>query len=154
GADSNAGAIEPTDVRTVNTDFTPEYFTDEIQAQAHIEHSFGTINLSLTGIYQLTRVDSRQGYNLDAANHETIQPALNALAFLAANGIPSGLPAPAPAFVPGSAAYFAPIAAALIPDGPTGKLCTSNTNPNGLGVFGGDAVCGDNALAFDRSVGK
>ena len=145
GADSNAGAIEPADVRTVNTDFTPEYFTDEIQAQAHLDHSFGTINLSLTGIYQRTRVDSRQDYNLDVANRATIQPGLNALAFLAANGIPGA---------PGSSAYFAPIAAALIPDGPTGKLCTSNTNPNGLGVFGGDAVCGDNALAFDRSVGK
>ncbi|AMG73822.1 TonB-dependent receptor [Sphingopyxis granuli] len=154
GPDANAGAIEPADVRTVNTDFTPEYFTDEIQAQAHFEHNFGAIRLGLTGIYQRTRVDSRQDYNLDVANRATIQPGLNALAFLAANGIPTGLPAPLPAFAPGSAAYFAPIAAALIPDGPTGKLCTSNTNPNGLGVFGGDAVCGDNALAFDRSVGK
>lgn len=152
GADANAGAIEPADVRTVNTDFTPEYFTDEIQAQAHFEHNFGAIKLGLTGIYQRTRVNSRQDYNLDVANRATIQPGLNALAYLAANGIPTGVASPA--FIPGSAAYFAPIAAALIPDGPTGKLCTSNTNPNGLGVFGGDGVCGDNALAFDRSVGK
>ncbi|WP_447756266.1 TonB-dependent receptor [Sphingopyxis fribergensis] len=145
GTDANAAFVEPDDVRTVNTDFDPEYFTDEIQGQAQIDHSFGNINVQLTGIYQRTRVDSRQDYNLDVAGRGPIQPGLNSLAFLAANGLPG---------VPGSAAYFAPIAAALIPDGPGGKLCTSNTNPNGLGVFGGDAVCGMNPLAFDRSVAK
>ncbi|MDK2759855.1 MAG: TonB-dependent receptor [Sphingopyxis sp.] len=145
GADANAAFVEPNGVRTVNTDFNPEYFTDEIQGQAKVDHSFGNINLQLTGIYQRTRVDSRQDYNLDVAGRGPIQPGLNSLAFLAANGITG---------IPGSAAYFAPIAAALIPDGPTGRLCTSNTNPNGLGVFGGDAVCGMNPQAFDRSVAK
>ncbi|MDR6832355.1 MULTISPECIES: TonB-dependent receptor domain-containing protein [unclassified Sphingopyxis] len=154
GPDNNFGSVEPTDVRTVNTDFTPEYFTDEIQAQAHLEHNFGNVSVGLTGIYQRTRVDSRQDYNLDVVNRASIQPGLNSLAFLAANGIPTGLPAPAPAFVPGSAAYFAPIAAALIPDGPSGRVCTSNTNPNGLGAFGGDSICGTSPLAFDRSVAK
>ncbi|TCJ35156.1 TonB-dependent receptor [Parafrankia sp. BMG5.11] len=145
GPDGNATAVEPRDVRTVNTDFTPEYFTDEIQAQAHIEQSFGDINLGLTGIYQKVRIESRQDYNLDVSGRTTIQPGLNSLAFLAANGIPG---------LPGTAAYFAPIAAALIPNGPGGQLCTSNTNANGLGAFGGDSVCGDGPLAFDRSNGR
>ncbi|WP_283418438.1 TonB-dependent receptor [Sphingopyxis sp. Geo48] len=145
GADINATSVEPADVRTVNTDFTPEYFTDEIQAQAHLDHSFGTINLGLTGIYQRTRVDSRQDYNLDVASRAPLQQGLNSLAFLAANGIPG---------LPGTNAYFAPIAAALIPNGPAGNVCTSNTNPNGLGVFGGDAICAATPLSFDRSVAK
>ena len=145
GADINATSVEPADVRTVNTDFTPEYFTDEIQAQAHLDHSFGTINLGLTGIYQRTRVDSRQDYNLDVASRAPLQQGLNSLAFLAANGIPG---------LPGTNAYFAPIAAALIPTGPAGNVCTSNTKPNGLGVFGGDGICAATPLAFDRSVAK
>ena len=152
GPDANFGSVEPGDVRTVNTDFTPEYFTDEIQAQAHLDQHFGKINIGLTGIYQRTKIDSRQDYNLDVANRTSIQPGLNSLAFLAANGIPTGIAAPA--FVPGSAAYFAPIAAALIPQGPTAPLCTSNTNPNLLGAYGGDSVCGAGPLAFDRSTGR
>ena len=154
GQDSNFNTIEPDDVRTVNTDFTPEYFTDEIQAQAHLDQAFGNMNLSLTGIYQKVRIESRQDYNLDASSRAPLQQGLNSLAFLAANGVPTGLPAPFPAFVPGSAAYFAPIAAALIPQGPNGPLCTSNTNANGLGAFGGDSVCSNNPLAFDRSNGQ
>ncbi len=154
GPDANFGAVEPAGVRTVNTDFTPEYFTDEFQAQAHLEQNLGSINVGLTGIYQRTSVDSRQDYNLDVANRASIQPGLNSLAFLAANGIPTGLAPPAPAFVPGSSAYFAPIAQALIPQGPTGPLCTSNTNANLLGAYGGDKVCGNGPLAFDRSTGR
>ncbi len=152
GPDANANFIEPPNVRAVNTDFNPEYFTDEIQAQAHLEHKFDTIKVALTGVYQRTRIESRQDYNLDVAGRGPIQGGLNSLAFLAANGIPTGIPSPA--FVPGSAAYFAPIAAALIPNGPGGQLCTSNTNSNGLGAFGGDSVCAASPLAFDRSNGK
>lgn len=154
GPDGHANFIEPNDVRTVNTDFTPEYFTDEIQAQAHLEHNFGAIKVGLTGVYQRTRIESRQDYNLSVADRSVVQPGLNALAFYAANGIPTGLAPPAPAFAPGSAAYFAPIAAALIPNGPAGQICTSNTNANGLGAFGGDSICSASPLAFDRSNGK
>lgn len=150
--DANANFVEPTDVRTVNTDFNPEYFTDEIQAQAHLEHKFDTIKVGLTGVYQRTRIDSRQDYNLDVAGRGPVQQGLNSLAFLAANGIPTGVAVPP--FVPNTARFFAPIAAALIPNGPAGQLCTSNTNPNGLGAFGGDKVCAATPLAFDRSNGK
>ena len=40
GPDANFGSVEPADVRTVYTDFTPEYFTDEFQAQAHLDQHF------------------------------------------------------------------------------------------------------------------
>jgi iron complex outermembrane recepter protein len=151
GPDGFANFQEPTDVRTVNTPFTPEYFADEIQAQASIEHNFGNINVSLTGIYQKVRVDSRQDYNLGVVDRSGYAPALNTLAFFAANGVPTGLPAPFPAFVPGSSAYFAPIAQAIIPGGPTGQLCTSDTRLDNRGAFEGFSLCSAVPLSFDRS---
>lgn len=143
--------IEPRDVRTVNTPFTPEYFADEWQAQGRIEHDFGGITAQLTGIYQTTSVDSRQDYNLGVADRTAYATALNTLAFFAANGVPTGLPAPAPAFVPGSAAYFAPIAAAVIPQGPNGPLCTSDTRLDNRGAYEGFSICSQSGLQFDRS---
>jgi outer membrane receptor protein involved in Fe transport len=152
GPDAFAGVTEPRDVRTVSTPFPPEYFADELQVQAHLDQGFGNMNLSLTGIYQKTRVDSRQDYNLGVATRNaTLQGALNTLAFFAANGVPTGLAAPAPAFVPGSAAYFAPIAAAIIPQGPAGPLCTSDTRLDNRGAFEGFSICSPVPLAFDRS---
>ena len=152
GPDGYANFNEPNDVRTVNTAFTPEYFADELQVQAHLDQGFGAMNLSLTGIYQETTVDSRQDYNLGILDRTGYATGLNTLAFFAANGIPTGLPAPAPAFVPGSAAYFAPIAAALIPNGPGGVLCTSDNDDGNLGAFEGNSICSDVPLSFDRSV--
>jgi iron complex outermembrane recepter protein len=152
GPDAFAGVVEPADVRTVNTPFTPEYFADELQIQGSIDHSFGAINLALTGIYQKTKIDSRQDYNLGVATRSaTMQSALSTLAFFAANGVPTGLAAPAPAFVPGSAAYFAPFAAAIIPQGPNGPLCTSDTRLDNRGAFEGFSICSQVPLAFDRS---
>lgn len=59
--DDYANAVNPTDVRTVNTAFTPEYFADELQLQGRIEQAFGAMNLSVSGIYQETSVDSAAG---------------------------------------------------------------------------------------------
>src|SRR5690606_40016117 len=59
------------------------------------------------------------------ANYAT---GLNTLAAAAAGLVP-GLPA----------AYFSPIANAIIPDGPDGVLCTSDTDTIGLGSFGGNS---------------
>ena len=39
----------------------------------------------------------------------------------------------------------------MIPNGPSGQLCTSDTDLNGLGSFGGKKICNDTALQFDRS---
>src|SRR3546814_9181728 len=80
------------------------------------------MTLTATGIYQDTEVDSRQDYFLGIQSRAGFAPALNTLAFFAANGLPTGLAPPAPAFIPGSSAYFSPIAGALIPDGPQGVL--------------------------------
>ena len=151
GPDGFANFDEPDDVRTVNTPFTPEYFADELQAQLSIDHSFGAINLSLTGLYQETTIDSRQDYNLGVVDRTGFATALNTLAFFAANGIPTGLPAPAPPFVPGSAAYFAPIAEAIIPEGPNGVLCTSDTRLDNRGAFEGFSNCANVPLSYDRS---
>ena len=152
GPDGYANFDEPDDVRTVNTAFTPEYFADELQLQAHLDQAIGAMNLSLTGIYQETTVDSRQDYNLGVLDRTGYATGLNTLAFFAANGLPTGLAPPAPAFVPGSSAYFAPIADALIPNGPGGQLCTSDNDDGNLGAFEGNSLCADVPLAFDRSV--
>jgi outer membrane receptor protein involved in Fe transport len=155
GQDAFFGVAVPRDVRTVGTPFTPEYFADELQIQGGIDHSFGAINVSLTGLYQKNRVDSRQDYNLGVANRSAqFNSALGTLAFFAANGVPTGLAPPLPAFVPGSAAYFAPIAAALIPQGPGGALCTSDTRLDNRGAYEGFSICGSTPGAFDRSNGE
>ncbi len=134
---------EPDDVRTVRTAFTPEYFADELQVQARLEQRFGNLNLSVGGIYQETSVDSRQDYNLGVLDRSGYLAALSTLAFLAQNGTGA----------PGSSAYFAPIAEALIPNGPTGELCTSNNRQESQGAYEGHAICSDVPLAFDRSNG-
>jgi iron complex outermembrane recepter protein len=151
GRDGYAGFDEPDDVRTVNTAFTPDYFADELQVQAHLDQEVGSMNLSLTGIYQETSVDSRQDYNLGVLDRSGYATALNTLAFFAANGLPTGLAPPFPAFVPGSNAYFAPIAAALTPQGPGGPLCTSDNDDGNRGAFEGNSLCSSVPLAFDRS---
>src|SRR3546814_2906705 len=99
----------------------------------------------------MKQLESQQDSNRNVGDLSQNATAWNTLAFFAANGIPTGLPAPAPAFVPGSAAYFAPVAAALIPDGPNGVLCTSQSDDSGRGVFGGNGICSDQSLQFDRS---
>jgi outer membrane receptor protein involved in Fe transport len=144
GPDAFANYQEPKDVRTVGTPFTPEYFADELQLQAHLSQDVGKFNVSLTGLYQETEVDSRQDYNLGVSSRANLQPALNQLAVYAN-----------PALVgPAVAAYFQPLAAAIIPNGPNGPLCASDTRNDNLGAFEGYSICGDTPGAFDRSHGK
>ncbi|MGN6496007.1 MAG: TonB-dependent receptor [Tsuneonella sp.] len=144
GPDAFANYQEPQDARTVGTPFTPEYYARELQLQGHLDQQFGKINVSLTGIYQETKVDSRQDYNLGVASRANLQAALNKLAVFAN-----------PALVgPGLASYFSPVAAALIPGGPNGPLCTSDTRADNLGAFEGYSICGDTPGGFDRSVGE
>ncbi len=135
GPDSFANFQEPDDVRTVNTPFTPEYFTDELQLQAHLEHSFGAIDLSLTGTYQETAVDSRQDYNLGVQSRATIDPALGVFNALSAGGL-------------GPLGAFQPVLDAVTSGT---QLCTSETDTSGLGSYGGNRICSDVPLSFDRS---
>ncbi|MEO9601009.1 TonB-dependent receptor [Parasphingorhabdus sp.] len=140
GPDQYAGIDIPEDSRTVNTAFTPEYFTSEMTLQGSIEHDFGPINAKLSGNYQKVKLNSRQDYNNNIGRRDIYAPALNTLAAAAAGLVP-GLPA----------AYFAPLASAIIPDGPDGVLCTSDTDTTGLGSFGGNSICGTTPLQFDGS---
>jgi outer membrane receptor protein involved in Fe transport len=138
GPDSYANFDEPDDVRVVNTQFTPEYETDELQLQAHIEHDFGPMAISVTGTYQETSVDSRQDYNLgvgEIPNAAIAFPTLGAFAAGAAG--------------PGTGAYFQPIQDALF-DG-SGNLCVSDTRLDNRGAFEGFRVCTPDGTQFDRS---
>ncbi|MFC3713363.1 TonB-dependent receptor [Sphingoaurantiacus capsulatus] len=141
GPDPYATAVNPASKRQVNTDHTPTYFTDEQQYQLRIEQDLGDqYKLQLTGFYHEARVDSSQDYNLSVQNRASYATALATLAGAAAGGIP-GLPA----------AYFTPIAQAIIPGGPAGQLCTSAAEETGTGSFGGYKVCSATPQDFDRS---
>src|SRR3546814_17223184 len=98
------------------------------------------MTLTATGIYQDTEVDSRQDYFLGIQSRAGLAPALHTLDFFAANGFPTGLAPPAPAFIPGSSAYFSPIAGPLIPDGSPGVLYTSDTDAGSRGAFDGHSL--------------
>jgi len=145
GPDVYAGFTNPDDVRKVNTDFTPTYFTDEEQYQARITQDIGAFTAQVTGLYHASRVDSRQDYNLSVQNRAGFTPGLTAL-YAGANGL---IPLP-----PGLSGYLAPVASALIPSGPGGALCTSDAEPTGTGSYGGHVVCAATPQDFDRSVQK
>lgn len=139
GPDAYANFQEPADVRTVNTQFTPEYFADELQIWGHIEHDFGAISVGLSGMYQETSVDSRQDYNLGVGEIPNA-----ALAFGTLNTFANPL-----VVGPAVASYFQPITDALF-DG-NGNLCVSDTRLDNRGAFEGFRVCTPDGTQFDRS---
>ena len=143
GPDNNSNFVNPANVRQVRTDFEPEYFTSEQQYQARLEQEFGSMKLQLTGLYQKTKVDSRQDYNINVADRSFYAGGLNTLQAFATGGGGAAL-------IP----YFAPIAAALIPNGPNGTLCVSNTETTGTGAFGGFKRCSTTVAEYDRSNSK
>src|SRR3546814_20753072 len=51
------------DPRTVNTAYTPSYFTSELTLQGQIEHNFGPVSLQVSGQYQKIKLDASQDYN-------------------------------------------------------------------------------------------
>lgn len=140
GPDVYANTTIPSDPRTVNTAYTPSYFTSELTLQGQIEHNFGPVSLQVSGQYQKVKLDASQDYNSNIGNRALYATGLATLQ-AAANG------AFGPAFTP----YFAPVAAAIIPNGPTGQLCTSLAEESGYGAFGGNKICSDQSLQFDRS---
>ena len=140
GPDAATGFVKPRDIRQINSDFTPTFTSDELIVQAKFRQALGKFNFSLSGTYQDTNTDSRQDYTFAVSNRAIATPGLSALAAAAAGGI-AGLPA----------SYFAPIASALIPGGPTGPLCTSEPELTGTGAFGGFKTCSATPQDFDRS---
>lgn len=137
GPDAYANFNEPNDVRQIITEFTPEYYTDELQLQAHIEHNFGTIKASVTGTYQETSVDSRQDYNQGVGQIPNA-----AIAFPTLNAFAAGVAGP------GTGVYFQPIVDALFQGG---NLCTSDTRLDNLGAYEGFSICTAAGPQFDRS---
>ena len=148
GVDAYAGVVNPADYRTVNTDYTPTYYTREWIAQATLDQDLGNgLDLKVEGNYQNVVVDSTQDYNISVQNRALYAGALNALQTAAT---PSGPGSPVSLFgLPVS--YFAPLAAAIIPNGPNGPLCTSLAEETGTGVFGGHKLCSATPQDFDRS---
>ncbi|MEE1876417.1 TonB-dependent receptor [Altererythrobacter litoralis] len=145
GNDAYWNFQEPEDVRKVRTAFKPEYFTDELQLQAHLDHNFENFKVSLGATYQETSVDSRQDYNNGVGDRTLLATALGTLSGVWANPLAVG---------PDIAGYFTPITNALIPNGPTGELCVSDTRLDNRGAYEGYSVCSDDLLQFDRSTGK
>jgi iron complex outermembrane receptor protein len=140
GPDVYANTTIPSDPREVNTAYTPSYFTSELTLQGQIEHNFGPVSLQVSGQYQKVKLDASQDYNSNVGNRALYATGLATLQ-AAANG------ALGAAFTP----YFAPVAAAIIPNGPNGQLCTSLAEESGYGSFGGNKICSDQSLQFDRS---
>ncbi len=145
GADNFfGGVINPADLRTVRTDFNPTYFAEEIHAMARIEQEIGeTLDLTVTGGYTQQEVDSRTDYNLVAGNSLANNPGLLTLAGTAA--------APGVLF-PGGVNPYVQARNALIPNGPGGGVCTSETNLNYTGIYGGFVNrCTAGSTDYDRS---
>ncbi|HEX7822020.1 MAG TPA: TonB-dependent receptor [Sphingobium sp.] len=137
--DTFAGVANPAGVRTVRIDTTPTYFAKEEQYTVKFFHNFGPISLNFTGGYMGNTVDARSDYTLAVNAPYTNNPGLMTLA--------------AAASLPGSP--FAGVRNTLIPNGPNGGLCQSDTTPNAGGVFSGASVgCFAQSLDFDRSTAK
>ncbi|QXQ05175.1 TonB-dependent receptor [Sphingosinicellaceae bacterium] len=142
GPDAYQGNINPDDVRKVSTDYTPKYFTDEIQASIKIDHDFGDFSVKVSGLYQRNKVDSQQDYNLSVQNRSVYAQGLNTLAAYAGGAGGAYL-----------ASIFGPAANVLIPNGPNGQLCTSQAETTGTGAYGGHAFCANTPEDYDRSTG-
>ncbi len=137
-----AGGSNPADFRTVNTDFTPTYDTQEWIIQGSIEQDLGGgLKLKVGGNYQKVDLDSQQDYNLSVQNRALYTPALTALQGAAL----------ANAVGPGTGPWFLPLYNAITPSGPAGLLCTSQGEETGTGAFGGHRICSSTPQDFDRS---
>jgi iron complex outermembrane recepter protein len=142
GPDALAGQVNPADPRVIRTAFPPTYFAKEEQYQATIDHDFGSVALQLQGLYAKSFVDSRLDPTQAIPDRALYATGLTRLQTYATTGIPG---------IPGSAAFFAPAAAALIPNGPAGQLCTSDAVNTTGGAFSGSRICSFAPVANDRS---
>ena len=138
------GAVNPAELRTVRIDFNPTYFAEETHLMARLEQELGdSFDLTITGGWSKQQVDSRTDYNLVAGNSLANNPGLLTLAGTAA--APGGL-------FPGGVNPYVQASAALIPNGPAGGVCTSETNLNYTGIYGGFVNrCAPGSTDYDRS---
>lgn len=136
-----AGATNPADYRTVNTDTPPTYYSREWIAQGGLDQDLGHgLTLEVQGNYQNVIVDSSQDYNLSVQNRANYATALNTLAAIHAGAFGSALQT-----------YLSPVYNALTPNGPNGVLCVSLPEETGTGAFGGHRTCSMTPQDFDRS---
>ncbi|MCP5385661.1 MAG: TonB-dependent receptor [Novosphingobium sp.] len=144
GNDYYVGESNPADPRVVHSDFTPTYFTKEWNVQGSIEQDLGGgLKFKLGGNYQKVELESQQDYNslvVQRGGFATGLGSLSAAAAGAFNGV-----------APGLSNYLGPIAAALIPSGASGALCTSQPEETLTGIYGGHKICTNTPLDFDRS---
>src|SRR3546814_5630340 len=105
-----------------------------------MEHNVGPVALQVSGQYKKIMLDTSQDYNSKVGNRA-----------LYGTGLANLQAAASGAFGPGLQVYFAPVAAAIIPDGSTGQLCTSLAEETGYGRFGGNKICSDQSTQFARS---
>ncbi len=144
GTDVYANVVNPLDARTVNTDYTPRYYTTEWIVQGSVQQELGGgLSLKVGGNYQNVKLDSQQDYNLSVQNRAGYAGALATLQAIASGT--AGAP-----FLP-LQPYLKPIADALIPNGATGALCTSLSDPGLAGAYAGKKLCSNTSQDFDRS---
>jgi len=142
-SDVYADTTVPSDPRVVNTAYTPSYFTSELILQGQIEHNFGPVSLQVSGQYQKVKLDAQQDYNSNIGDRSKYATGLGWLKTAADGDLDFALP--------GLSDYLGPVYAALTPNGPDGVLCTSLSDDSGLGSYGGNSICSDQSLQFDRS---
>jgi outer membrane receptor protein involved in Fe transport len=134
------GQTVPTGLRTVNIDFNPTYFAEEYHIMGKLEQAIGDqLSLNVTGGYANNTVDSRTDFNLAAGNSLANNPGLLLLAGASQ--------------LPGSP--FVRVRNAVIPNGPGGGVCTSETNGFLTGIYGGFVNrCTPGSTDYDRSTSK
>jgi outer membrane receptor protein involved in Fe transport len=134
GPDSFSQFVQPSDLRTVNSNVNPTYFSDEINAQARLDQEVGQFNFSLIGGYNRSRVDSRAGYFLNVPDSLAGNPGIG-LFRSPANPL-------APVFANANRSLFHS----------AGNLCASEASRSYSGVFGGNTLgCFDRPYNYDRS---
>jgi iron complex outermembrane recepter protein len=138
------------DPRQIYTDYNPTYYAKEEQYQARLDHNFGKVSLQVTGMYQLSTVDSTVDSDQSVVNRALISSAPT-LAVPSGLGLAALATAQAGGFGPTVQAFLTPAYNALTPTGPAGLLCTSVPNAALTGVFGGSKTCNATPLNFDRS---
>jgi iron complex outermembrane recepter protein len=129
GPDLFANATNPNSVRQISSDFRPSYFARDWLIQGRLEQRIGeAFNLTVTGGYQDSRVDSRTDYNLAVPADISANP--GAIAF---RNFP----------------LFAGAASKLFQGS---NICVSEANLDYSGVYGGNVfACAPRTTEYDRS---
>ena len=123
-----AGTVNPSDLRTVNVDFTPTYFAEEYHILGKFYQRIGQFDFTLSGGFTHDEVDSSVDYTL-----ATSDP-FSAESFARANA---------------AAQLFPNSVGAVLQNN---QLCASYPGSDLVGQFGGNRFgCSTRSIDFDRS---